>query len=73
MGSGWTIFNNKGKAVRQFEPFFSATHRFESDVRVGVSPILFYDPVGRVVATLHPEPHLGEGRLRSVAAGDLGR
>jgi RHS repeat-associated protein len=54
VGSGWTIFNNKGKPVRQYEPFFSATHGFEFDVQVGVSPILFYDPVERVVATLHP-------------------
>jgi RHS repeat-associated protein len=54
VGSGWTIFNNKGKPVRQYEPFFSATHRFEFGVRIGVSPILFYDPVERVVATLHP-------------------
>jgi len=54
VGSGWTIFNNKGKPVRQYEPFFSATHRFEFGVQAGVSPILFYDPVERVVATLHP-------------------
>jgi RHS repeat-associated protein len=54
VGSGWTIFNNKGRPVRQYEPFFSATHRFEFGVAVGVSPVLFYDPVGRVVATLHP-------------------
>ena len=54
VGSGWTIFNNKGKPVRQYEPFFSATHRFEFGVQVGVSPILFYDPVERVVTTLHP-------------------
>ena len=54
VGSGWTIFNNKGKPVRQYEPFFSATHRFEFGVQVGVSPVLFYDPVERVVATLHP-------------------
>jgi RHS repeat-associated protein len=53
-GSGWTIFNNKGKPVRQYEPFFSATHGYEPDVQVGVSPILCYDPLGRVVATLHP-------------------
>ncbi|MDR6306114.1 RHS repeat-associated protein [Nitrobacter vulgaris] len=52
--TGWTIFNNKGKPVRQFEPFFSATHSHEFGVRVGVSPVLFYDPVGRVIATLHP-------------------
>lgn len=54
VGSGWTIFNNKGKPVRQYEPFFSDTHRFEFGVQVGVSPVLFYDPVGRVVATLQP-------------------
>jgi RHS repeat-associated protein len=54
VGSGWTIFNNKGKPVRQYEPFFSDTPDFEFARRQGVSPILFYDPVGRVVATLHP-------------------
>jgi hypothetical protein len=52
--NGWTIFNNKGQPVRQFEPFFSATQDFEFDVRFGVSPSLFYDPLGRVVGTLHP-------------------
>ena len=54
VGSGWTIFNNKGKPVRRYEPFFSATHRFEFARLEGVSPILFYDPAERVVATLHP-------------------
>lgn len=55
VGTGWTVFNNKGKPVRQYEPFFSATHRFEFGVQVGVSPILFYDPLQRVVATLNPD------------------
>lgn len=54
VGSGWTIFNNKGKPVRQYEPFFSATHDFEFGKEVGVSPVLFYDPAERVIATLHP-------------------
>lgn len=54
VGSGWVIFNNKGKPVRQYEPFFSITHGFEFGVQVGVSPILFYDPAERVIATLHP-------------------
>jgi RHS repeat-associated protein len=54
VGSGWTVFNNKGKPVRQFEPFFSDTHRPDFDVRIGVSPVLVYDPVERVIATLHP-------------------
>jgi RHS repeat-associated protein len=55
VGTGWTVFDNKGHPVRRYEPFFTDTHRFEFDVRVGVSPVLFYDPVGRVVATLHPD------------------
>lgn len=55
LGSGWAIFNNKGKPVRQYEPFFADTHHFKYGVIVGVSPILFYDPMGRVVVTLHPD------------------
>ena len=54
IGSGWTVFNNKGKPVRQYEPFFTDKHRFEFDIRVGVSTVLFYDPAERVIATLHP-------------------
>jgi RHS repeat-associated protein len=54
VGSGWIVFNNKGKPVRQYEPFFTDTHRFEFDVRIGVSPVLCYDPLTRVVATVHP-------------------
>ena len=54
VGSGWTIFNNKGKPVREYEPFFDDTHEFWFGKEVGVSSILFYDPVERVVVTLHP-------------------
>jgi RHS repeat-associated protein len=53
--SGWTVLNNRGKPVRQYEAFFTDTHAFEFDVRVGVSPVFFYDPVERLVATLHPD------------------
>ena len=54
-GSGWTIFDNKGRPVRKYEPFFSATNSFEFAGQTGVSTVLFYDPPGRVVATLHPD------------------
>uniref|UniRef100_UPI002AD4714E RHS repeat-associated core domain-containing protein n=1 Tax=Frankia sp. Cas3 TaxID=3073926 RepID=UPI002AD4714E len=53
--SGWVVLNNKSLPVRQYEPAFRPTHRFEFDLRVGVSPILCYDPLGRAVATLHPD------------------
>ena len=55
VGSGWVIFNNKGKPVRQFEPFFTDSERYERDIRIGVSSTLLYDPLERVVATLHPD------------------
>ena len=57
VGSGRTIFNNKGKPVKQYEPFFSPTHGYEKEkelVECGVTPVLFYDPLDRVIATLHP-------------------
>lgn len=55
VGSGWTIYNNKGKPVRQFEPFFTDTHQFEFNKQSGVSSVTFYDPLDRVVAILHPD------------------
>jgi RHS repeat-associated protein len=55
IASGWIIFNNKGKPVRKYEPFFDDTNDFKFGNTIGVSPILFYDPVGRVVATLNAD------------------
>src|SRR5208337_580685 len=53
VGSGAKIYNNKGKPVREYEPFFSLTPHFGIE-KWGVSNTLFYDPLLRVVATLHP-------------------
>jgi RHS repeat-associated protein len=53
VGTGEKIYNNKGKPIRQYEPFFSSTPRFAIE-KWGVSNTLFYDPVERVVVTLHP-------------------
>lgn len=53
VGTGTTVYNNKGKAVQQFEPFFSDDHRYGIEQH-GVSPTLFYDPSERVVCTVHP-------------------
>jgi len=58
VASGWTVFNNKGRPVRQYEPFFSEIakgHQFEYGKTVGVSSILFYDPMERVVATAYAD------------------
>ena len=58
--SGWVVLNNKGKPVRQYEPFFSESPDFEFAVKAGVSPVLLYDPVGRLVVTLHPNHVVGK-------------
>jgi len=55
VASGWTIVNNKGLPVRQYEPFFTRTHRFGAAAAIGVSPIVCYDPAGRAVATVNPD------------------
>ena len=52
---GWTVFNNKGKPVREFEPFFDDTHAFRFEHRVGVSPIIFYDPLDRIATVWFPD------------------
>ena len=73
VGSGWTIFNNKGKPVRQYEPFFSATHRFEFGVQRRRQPGPVLRPGRACRRHAAPEPHLREGRVRPVAADHLRR
>ncbi|MEM6930495.1 MAG: toxin, partial [Myxococcota bacterium] len=57
-GTGWVIYDNQGRPVRTYEPFFSrlstGRHRFEYAATYGVSAVVFRDPMGRPVATLHP-------------------
>jgi RHS repeat-associated protein len=60
VGSGWIIVNNKGNPVRQYEPFFSETAGFEFAVLAGVSPVVFFDPADRMIATLHPNHTYGK-------------
>lgn len=45
----------QGHVVRRFEPFFSDSHHFEFDARIGVSPFYFYDPLGRILAILYAD------------------
>ena len=57
VGNGRTVLNNKGKPVKQYEPYFSTTHEYEDEKvlrEIGVTPILYYDPVGRNIRTLFP-------------------
>lgn len=58
--SGWTVFNNKGAPIRQYQPFFRAGSAYEPDRRVGVSTIVFYDPLIRRLGALRPDGSLAK-------------
>jgi RHS repeat-associated protein len=58
VGTGRTVFDDKGNPVKKYEPYFSATPAYEDEpsiVMQGVTPILRYDPLGRCVRTDLPE------------------
>jgi RHS repeat-associated protein len=59
IATGKTVLNNKGNAVKQYEPYFSREeHRFdpaEAENNVGVTPVMYYDATGRVVRTELPD------------------
>jgi RHS repeat-associated protein len=57
VGTGRTVFDNKGNPIKQYEPFFSGTHEHETErelVEWGVTPVLRYDPLGRLIRTDQP-------------------
>ncbi|HLF25359.1 MAG TPA: SpvB/TcaC N-terminal domain-containing protein [Anaerolineae bacterium] len=52
VGTGRTLYDNKGNPVKKYEPFFSDMPAFETErelVEWGVTPILHYDPLGRLI------------------------
>ncbi|MEQ1619806.1 MAG: SpvB/TcaC N-terminal domain-containing protein [Methylococcales bacterium] len=55
--SGWQIYDNKGKVVEKYEPFFSQGWAFapEADSRHGVHVELYYDPRGQAIRTVNPD------------------
>lgn len=58
VGNGRTVMNNKGKAVKQYEPFFAVSHAYESDkalTEIGVTPVMTYDSAGRLIRTDAPD------------------
>ena len=56
IASGKTILNNKGKPVKQYEPYFSlSAHKFEEPLEVGVTTVMFYDSAGRLIRTEMPD------------------
>ena len=57
LSSGRTVFNNKEKPVKQYEPFYTNTEQYQPEeffAAYGVTPIIKYDPLLRVVKTKLP-------------------
>lgn len=55
IAAGKTVLNNKGKPVKQYEPYFTESHAYEDPVAAGVTPLMYYDAVGRLVRTELPD------------------
>jgi len=58
VGTGRTVLNNKSNPVKQYEPYFSDNDGWESEpeiVETGVTPIMYYDPLSRLIRTDFPD------------------
>ena len=58
IGTGKTVYNNKGKVVMQYEPYYSGSHSYDPAVQAvadGVSPKMHYDALGRLTRTDMPD------------------
>lgn len=55
--SGWQTYDNKGRVVEKYEPFFSDGWDYAQpiDVQLGKKATMFYDPRGQVIRTVNPD------------------
>jgi RHS repeat-associated protein len=55
--SGWQMYDNKGRVVEKFEPFFSTSFDYAPPIegQLGQKVEMYYDPLGRLVRTVNPD------------------
>lgn len=55
--SGWQTYDNKGRVVEKYEPFFSEGWGYAqpADDQRGQKATMFYDPRGQVIRTVNPD------------------
>ncbi len=55
--SGWQIYDNKGRVVQKYEPFFSAGFDYAppAEAALGQKVTMFYDPLGQIIRTVNPD------------------
>ncbi|MGH9138578.1 MAG: RHS repeat domain-containing protein, partial [Acidimicrobiales bacterium] len=72
LGNGRRVADDKGNVVKEYQPFFSVTHRYESAtelVATGVAVLRTHDALGRPVRVDHPDgsrARIGPGAWRTV-------
>lgn len=55
--SGWQIYDNKGRVVEKYEPFYSEGWDYQppGSEQMGQKVEMYYDPRGQVILTLNPD------------------
>jgi len=55
--SGWQIYDNKGRVVEKYEPFFSTgwNYAVPTNTQFGQKATICYDPRGRAIRTVNPD------------------
>lgn len=55
--SGWKTYDNKGRVVEQFEPFYSCGRKYAAPTpqQLGQKITMYYDPRGQVIRTVNPD------------------
>lgn len=71
--SGWQVYDNKGRVVQKYEPFFSVGWGYVLPVEqeLGQKVTMFYDPRGQVIRTVNPDG--SEQRVIYGIPSDLGQ
>jgi RHS repeat-associated protein len=69
--SGWQVYDNKGRVVERYEPFFSEDWTFAppTESELGERVTMFHDPRDRVVRSVNPDG--SEERVVHGVLGDL--
>ena len=74
VGNGCVILNNKGKTVKQYEPFFDSTFEYNTEkelVEIGVTDTFYYDALGRLIKTVHPNGTFSKTEFDSWETGNF--
>ncbi|MGJ0483198.1 MAG: toxin TcdB middle/N-terminal domain-containing protein [Methylomicrobium sp.] len=55
--SGWQIYDNKGRVVEKYEPFYARGWDYAApgEAQFGQKAVMVYDPRGQVIRTLNPD------------------